>query len=188
MVKIILNLLFTAAAFYSAFFLTRPEIKEMSFKNRQLASLKENFENIEKVKSLRDGLLERFNEISGENIDKLSKIAPATVNEGEIMLMLDGLAKSSGLMLTNISFSKEDENKPFAAARKEKITPYYFSLDLTGTYAGFKNFLKSFEKSVLIMDTESISFESVGKDLKVQKSGEDFYKFKLKAAMYIRNN
>ena len=161
MIKIIINLLLIISALYSVFFLFQPQFKEISFLKNEVASYKENFNNINKVRELRDKYLKDYNEISEENKAKLGIMIPKAVNEGEMMLMLDSIAKLNNMSLTGISFAKEEEQTSAILGLGKKdnsYTPYFFSMDLTGTYAGFKNFLKDIEKSLLIIDLDLISF------------------------------
>lgn len=182
MIKIIINLLLIFSSVYSVFFLIQPQFKEISFLKSEAVSYKENFNNIEKVRNLRDKYLESYNEINEEDKAKIEAMIPSAVNEGEMMLMLDQIAKASSLSLTGISFAKEGEQASAILGLGKKdnsYTPYFFSMDLTGTYAGFKNFLKNIEKSLLIIDTDSISFNG-------SEKGGDLYKFKIKAMIYLK--
>jgi len=182
MFKIIINLLLIISSLYSVFFLIKPQFKEISFLKIKVASYKENFNNIEKVRELRNKYLKDYNEISEENKAKLETMIPKAVNEGEMMLMLDGIAKANSMSLTGISFAKEGEqmSSVLGLSKKENpYTPYFFSMDLTGTYVGFKNFLRNIEKNLVIIDIDSVSFNS-------PENGSDSYKFKIKAMIYLK--
>lgn len=182
MIKIIINLLLIISALYSVFFLIKPQFKEISFLKSEADYFKENFNNVQKVRDLRDKYLKDYNEISEENKAKLSAMIPKAVNEGEMMLMLDSIAKTNSMSLTGISFAKEEDQTSAILGLGKKDSsyiPYFFSMDLAGAYAGFKNFLRDIERSLLIIDIDSVSFSA-------SEKGSDSYKFKIKAKVYLK--
>jgi Tfp pilus assembly protein PilO len=63
------------------------------------------------------------------------------------------------LVLKNESFNFSSVSKE-SLAKKE----YRFSLELSGSYPAFKNFLAILEKSAKIIEVENISFSSPAKD------------------------
>lgn len=184
MFKIIINLTLVFASIYSAFFLIKPQFGEISFLKTEIESYKENLKNIERVRELRDKYLESYNKISEEDKERIKQMMPNSINEGEMVLMIDGIAKANNLSLDSITFSKkEKQTSPVLDLEKQQnYYPYSFSISLTGSYSGFKNFLKDFERSLLIIDTNSITFISSKDSLK----GGDIYGFNVEANIYLK--
>lgn len=182
--KIIISLLFLAISYYTAFFMAKPKWRELSDLKAQAVSYKETLDSMEKMKELRDGLLRQYNSISADEKDKLSKMFASSLNEGELMVMFDDITKASSLTLTDISFQpiSEDTNSALYNA-------YNINMNITGTYNGFKNFLKNIEKSLLITDINSITLntDSSESSFKSKGSSGGIYNFKIAGSVYLKN-
>jgi Tfp pilus assembly protein PilO len=98
--------------------------------------------------------------------EELSKIDSALPSEFFLPEMYDFFQKKaseSGLVLKNESFGKGALVKDNPDQKE-----YRFSLELSGSYAAFKNFLAALEKSARMIKVEKISFSSP------EKSGSAF--------------
>lgn len=189
--RIIISLLFLAASYYTVFFLAKPKWQELSSLKAEASSYKETLDNMEKMKDLRDKLLRQYNSISGEDKDKLSKMFASSLNEGELMIMFDDLAKTSSLTLTDIVFEQVlNANSADNYTQNSSLyNPYVITINVSGTYNGFKNFLRNMEKSLLITDINSISFNASGDPAEKNSKGElnNIYSFKIKGSIYLKN-
>ncbi len=119
----------------------------------QLADIQEQFKNYE---------------------EKLSKINSALPNDPSLASLFNFLQKASsqsGLILKGIS--------PFTASYSEgnpSLRKTQFSLELSGSYPSFKEFLSAIEKSARLIEVENISFST-------PKEGDTFT-FNLRIKVY----
>lgn len=189
MMKIITNLAFLGLAYYAVFFLAKPQWEEAKFVKLEVGSYKETLDNISKMQELRNKLLKEYNSISGDEKKKLEKMFASSLNEGELIGMIDNLAMSNSMTLTDVSFDKQNavgQNKTVigGGATNQPYIPYNLNLSLKGSYNALKNFLKNTEKSLVIIDIDSISFSSAS--TLQEKGGMEIYEYKMKGSVYLK--
>lgn len=164
MLRFFINFILLAVAFSLAFFWMRPEWRQISSLRSETKSYQETLSNLQTLQKLRDRFLRDYNSISENDRDKLAKMLPSSIDEGEIMVMIENLVKSNGLFLKTISF--ESRGRPSAGTViGEQKKPYNSSLvaiEFAGSYESLKNFLKNLEENLLITDVETLSFQSAG--------------------------
>ncbi len=121
--------------------------KEIDGLKTELESKKDYFSNLGEIKT-------RFKEYELE----LSKIDSALPDDPSLASLFNFLQKAcsqSGLVLKNIS--------PFTSspvAEYPQLQETQATLQVTGAYAAFKNFLSVLEKSARLIETENIYFSS----------------------------
>lgn len=189
MMKIITNLALLGLAYYAIFFLAKPQWEEAKVVKLEVNSYKETLDNISKMQEIRNKLLKEYNSISEDEKKKLERMFASSLNEGELIGMLDNLANSNSMTLTDISFNKQNASQSGTViggggAVNQPYTPYSFSLSVKGSYNAFKNFLKNTEKSLVIIDIGSISFSSA--NTSEEKGGTDIYEYKMKGSVYLK--
>lgn len=184
MPRILINILFLGLAFYTGFYLIKPEWGKIESLKAETASYKETLENIEKMQDLRDELLDEYNSISDADKNKLENMFSNSLNEGELMLMFSELAKSSSLVVSDINLEgvREQSSSVVLGRKNESYVPYNLSIQAVGSYGAFKSFLKNMEKSLLIIDVSNISLSPQNSE----GAGNDFYKFDIKASIYLK--
>jgi len=110
----------------------------------------------------------------GKYEEKLSKIDSALPDNPSLPALLNFLQKASaqsGLVLKGIS--------PFtvsSAGNNPNLRKTQFSLELSGSYSSFKEFLSTIEKSARLIEVENISFSA-------PKEGDTFT-FNLRIKVY----
>lgn len=190
MARIITILLLLGLSYYTVFFLVKPKWDEINVLKAQAASYKETLDNIQKIRELRKSLVSEYNSVSDDEKKRLDKIFASSMNEGELMVMFDNIAKSSSVVLSDIYFSPKNETQS-SAGQSDAVNPYKtygFDLEVNGSYNAFKEFLKNLEKSLVLSDISSITFDASSGDSSKSKSvASDIYKYSIKGVLYLKN-
>ena len=98
-----------------------------------------------------------------------------------VIAQLDSLTRSNGMLLKVISFDEEKR-----ALSNQSLTQDYGTINvritLFGSYDGFKDFLRSMESNIRLMDVQSISIGAKSDELAAQ----NLYNFSLDFGVYYQ--
>ncbi len=153
---IIATCLFVVISF-SAIFLF-PRYRNLNELQKNLEVIKEEFQQQEDYFSNLSQIgtdLEQYK----EELAKISSSLPDSPSLPSLFGFLQKASSQSGLVLKGIS--------PFTVSSAEEfpnIKATQFSLEVTGPYSSFKNFVSTLEKSSRIIEVESVSFASPQED------------------------
>jgi Tfp pilus assembly protein PilO len=110
----------------------------------------------------RDQLLQKYNNISPSDIAKLEKMLPANPDNVKLILEIDALAKTQGLVLQNVKIQDAAETDAKNQKPATRINPDIGTLTLdfttSGSYTAYVNFIQSLERDLRIMNLKKISF------------------------------
>lgn len=122
---------------------------------------KENFdEALGKTKEISivvEKLAKKLDEIPSSDIDKLNVLLPSKADGIRFLNMLSSIASKSSISVSDAKLlDKKSENfdeniKPISGVSKISI-----SFSVTTSYSTFKNFLKDIERSLVLIDVDSI--------------------------------
>ena len=124
-------------------------------------------------------LLEKI-EVRREVLGKINSALPADFSVAPIVYFLDQKAVENGSTIKSVVFLQVpavSSDQPMPLAPSKEVKNVVFTVDLTGSYDGLKNFLNALEKSARLFEVETISFTTV-KPLQVP-GGATSYDFKL---------
>jgi Tfp pilus assembly protein PilO len=97
-------------------------------------------------------LVEKY--IGNEDVFKeLDLILPDNQDVPGLIVQLEALANDNGVILNDVSFTEEDDEKKISDYKTIKI-----NLKLNGSYEALKNFLITAENNIRLVDIDSISF------------------------------
>jgi Tfp pilus assembly protein PilO len=143
--------------------------------DRQIAS--DKLVALEEAKLFNQRIAELNSQYKSEELEKLLSVLPKEEELSALLIQLEGLATSNGLIMESVDFSKigeeSDAQEPQPTLESEeigvenglavqttKIQPYKIllvSLKLNGDYNAFKNYLQAVEKNLRLMDVVSMS-------------------------------
>lgn len=105
-----------------------------------------------------------------DEADKTALALPTEDNVPDLLVQLEALASQNGLVLNSVNFSqvqlyqKTDSAAPSATVPTEQAAPIInktmVNLQLGGDFSALKNFLKSSENSLRLMDVSSLNFQN----------------------------
>jgi Tfp pilus assembly protein PilO len=109
----------------------------------------------------RDSLKKKYDEIPQENLDKLKKLAPDSVDNVRLVIDINGIAARRGMTIRNIKIQNGNAGKSGNIGPDNN--PYgsmLLSFSVTAPYDSFKGFLQDLERSLRIVDITSLSFNA----------------------------
>jgi Tfp pilus assembly protein PilO len=141
-----------------------PQYQDVVALRTEESQLKDVLANSRTLQQKRDQLLKTYNEMSPADVARLEKMVPNNADNVKLILELQTLASKYGLELRTAALSEEEEMDRTQRTQVQIATRDYgtISLDLVvrGSYEGFVGFISDVEKSLRIIDVESLAFRS----------------------------
>lgn len=174
---------------------TYVEVKDLKVK---VDSYNEALNNSKKLQSVRDVLVSKYNGFAPDDIDRLGKLLPDNVDNIKLVLEIQKVSAQFNMNVENIKYDtlKQDTTgtntaNTFAAAAapgpKKDYGDFNLEFSVKGSYSNFVGFLDSLEKSLRIVDIQSLSFSSADVSTQTGAAGatpKDFYKYDFKIKTY----
>lgn len=156
--------------------------------------------NADLLKAERDRLTERYNSFLPEDLERLSKILPDSVNNVRLILEIQQVAQQNGILVQNVQFEPnqfieeggddaQDQRRSGSNIRRpaSSVSLDYDVFDLEfsieGRYSDFVEFMKLMEKSLRIVDVRSIIF-TPGTSEDRDSNYTDFYRYTFRINTY----
>ncbi len=164
------------------FMFTNPLYKDISSLKQNSASYDEALNNSKVLEQEKEILTKKYNAVGAENLDKLQKLLPSSVDNIRLVLEIEKIALAYGMSLKDVKYDAIQNNSNMtgnismgarATLKDYEVLNLEFATE--GTYSNFLNFLKSLENNLRIIDISSISFSSTAGG-----SVQDFYKYTFK--------
>lgn len=195
MFRLIIPVTLIGVALGTFFLFTDKTYKEGRSLMEKSASYEEALKNARQLKETRDTLNNKYNTFSKTDLDKLNKILPDNVDNIKLILDIQRIAQTYGMDIQNIKFDasvtgekKEDGAQVVQSSAQLANKKDYgiFEMQFVTTrasYSNFVSFVKDLEKSLRVVDVNSITFsstESVG----TSQASSDMYKYEFKVKTY----
>jgi len=149
-------LLISVLIFLIVIYPKQPVIKQLE-KERNEFEIVRGYGN--ELKEKKKELVNRFSNIPGEEIERLEKFLPDTVDNVRLLVDLDAIAKKKRLNITNIIINTQEatkkENNDKAPLGKVSI-----SFSVIVDYVAMKDLLVELEESLRIVDVRKIDISS----------------------------
>lgn len=178
MKQLILAVILTAAAIGMFFGWTQGMLDKISAVQKEKQSLEDVLSRFYDLRKTKNELIEKYNSITIQDLEKLREIIPESTNEGDLIVEFENLTSDHGLLLKQIDIKHIDEKRGISLIVGEKpFKELPISLTVDGSYTSIKEFLASIEKSLRIIDIESLSFNA---------GDIDSYEFSISAKAYFQ--
>lgn len=183
MFKGIVSLLLIVGAGVIFFTQTKNYFPEIKAVRGQISIYNKTIETIISVKSSIDKLLGEYNSISQENIDKINKMIPSGSDQMKLVVQIEDMMKSRGLILKSID-AKESIKSSSVKSKEEvlamgELSRLSLSVKAQGSYSAFHSFLIEAERSLRLIDIESVKINAV--------ADKEVYDFSVEAVSYWRD-
>lgn len=175
------------------FMLTSPMYKEITALKAESSSFNEALNNSKALENERDKLTTKYNTINPENLTKLSKLLPDSVDNIRLILEIEKIASPYGMVLQDVKYDTITEKTDTTSGQTRVASgaipiqenkdygTWSLEFSTSGTYFNFLNFIKDLEKNLRIVDISSIQFSSdAGAGLSPSSAGSYKYSFKIK--------
>jgi Tfp pilus assembly protein PilO len=134
------------------------EVKDLMAKKDQYTDI---LNKTKQIKQRRDALNSSYQSISEENRDRLNKMIPAEFNQILFLNDVTTLAKKQGVTLQDVTINGVQTEQAGSAIIIGQAQKPYKTITVTfkvkATYPQFKQFLKSVESSLRLMDVINLS-------------------------------
>ncbi len=188
----LLPLILIAAGIAGFFLITKPVYEESLVLKAEADKYNEALANSKTLQQERDILTKKFNSFSQEDIARLEKIVPDSVDNIKLILEIQEVAQERGILVSNVEFEPEQfvDEETQTAEEKAKQTNlrrpgagdnldydvFDLEFSISGKYGAFVEFMGLLEKSLRVVDIKSIAF-TPGTSENKEKVYSDDYKY-----------
>lgn len=177
--QIVLAVIFILIAVGLFFGLTTGVLDKVNAARAERASLQDVRTRFNDIRKAKNELIDAYNSVSEDNIARINKVAPSSVNEGDLLVAFEKMSKSNGLLLKSIEIKpavKQDVG--VLVVKEDPYDTVSIMATLDGSYESLKAFLGDLDKSLRIIDITSLSFH-VG-------DNSSTYEYLLEARAYLK--
>lgn len=144
---------------------TNPTYQGTKGLQTQVASYNEALDRSQELRKIRDELLGRRNTFATDDLQKLQRMLPDNVDNIRLIIEINNIAAQHNLLLQNVELgelSDSREARPAFAvgASGDPIGSVDVSFSVSTTYDTFLTFLMDLERSLRIVDVQSIDFKA----------------------------
>lgn len=135
-------------------------------------------DRVSDIVELRDTLLADYGTIAPTEIERIDKVLPDNIDNVRLALDLDGMAARHGISIQNVQTATDSGESTDLVVLPEYEGAYdrvIVSFGFVSNYSNFVDLLLDLEKSLRIMDIESVAF---------QTGESNFYDFRVAVETY----
>lgn len=150
-------LLISVGLFYTVI---SPRYEKVQSLKSQETQYKDILANVKALSERRDDLAVKFGNVPPNEVARVEKILPSTVDTVNLAMNFDSIASRYGISIKSIRVA-ESEDAGSTIIQSDGGKAYddvTVSFSFTSTYPNFKRFLADIEKSLRLIDVKSVSF------------------------------
>ncbi|TAL49588.1 hypothetical protein EPN83_00040 [Patescibacteria group bacterium] len=178
--RTLLPYLMIATALALFFLFVSPRWGSVKEFRSQMGQYNEALNKAAELRGLRDELLVQFNALPKDDITRLERLVPDSVNTVKLVTDIDAVAGKYGITVSNVRVTEETVDISQEVPSPETAKPYLtttITFKFTATYQNLVAFLKDLEKSLQLVDVKSVSFDS-------GKSKNNLYEYEVAIQTY----
>ncbi len=206
MLRLIIPIILIIGSIAGFSVMVNPAYKEAKALQAQISSYDQALANSRSLENERDKLTQKFNSMSSNDINKLQKLLPDSVDNIRLILEIEKLASPYGMALKDVRYdakaedAKKNGDTAVSSATQggqgKNTNKEYGSWDLEftvdGSYNDFINFLQDLERNLRIVDVVSVKFSSVNslpnKSNNLSVASADVYRYTFRVKTYWLKN
>ncbi len=124
----------------------------------------------DELKLKRDQLLTTYNNFSKDDLSRIERLVPETVNTVKLISDINSLAGQYGIVIKGITTTQQivDNSQNIGGTAAAQKKPFHATLILfkfSSTYPNLVSYLKNLEKSLQVIDVQSVSFQVPSDDV-----------------------
>lgn len=108
----------------------------------------------------RNKLVEKNNNLSANNLERLKKLLPDHIDNVRLIIDIEGIASKYGLNIRNISINDSAGGGGALGPDNNPYGTLSLKFNIIASYDKFKSFIKDLEESLRVIDIAGISFNS----------------------------
>ncbi len=162
MFRVALPIIFILSSVGIFVFFTNPKYQETKANNIELEKISGALKKANQLRDIRDRLTEERKNISETDLNRISKMIPDSVENIGLIIELNNIARDKGIELLNPSITggATVDTAADIGPDNKKFGSLQMSFSVTTTYENFIEFLKELERSLRLVDVNSISFSA----------------------------
>ena len=193
MIKAIIPIFIIAIAIAVFFAFTNPIYQDISALRAEVSAYDQALTNSKALESERDKLTQKYNSIGSENLDRLAKLLPESVDNIRLILEIEKLAVPYGMSLKDVKYDAVKTDAQGAVVSPGQGSPqntrkdygvWNLEFSTEGKYQNFMSFLEDIENNLRVVDVISVGFSSN----QGFGTGSDVYKYTFKIKTYWLKN
>lgn len=191
MIKVIFPTLMLLGSIGLFVFFTNPTYTALQNANKTSDAYDQALNNSKELLKVRNDLTEKYNNLARSDRDRLLKLMPDNVDNIRLIIDIENIALKYGMKPKDVKYDARTAKAavgqiqpatPEESIRSQKdYGSFQLEFSVTGTYQNFLNFIKDIEKSLRLVDIESISFQS-------SDSGNTALKYSVRIKTYWLKN
>lgn len=155
--RFISGIIFIVVAIGLFFGFTNPRYQDAKIVRDEVARFDDALDKAKELTALRDELSLTYSSFTESELNRLDTLLPDTIDTVRLIIDVDRVANAHDLTLLNIAVSGESGGQTVGPdSRPYGVT--HLSFNVSTTYQQFKAFLADLERSLRILDVDSISF------------------------------
>lgn len=148
-------------------FYIKPRYEATRDFKEQIAAYSSNLDTAEKLKTSREELIAKYNNIPKADLDNLKTLLPDSVDNIRLIIQIDTLAVRNGLStVRGVNYQVQDRTNAEAAQNqavsRNPYDEFTLSFETSGQYQNFLSFLSDLEQNLRIVDVTKIEFAPNG--------------------------
>ena len=164
--KTLFSLIIMAAAIGIFMFFTNDHFQNIKTLRTQAAEYDRALTQSKALLAQRDTLKQKYDSISQDNLDKIKKLAPDSVDNVRLIIDINGIATRRGMTIRGVKIQSGGSSTSKQGSLGPDNNPYgsiVLSFSVTAPYDVFKSFLKDLERSLRIVDVQTLAFTASDK-------------------------
>lgn len=166
MKKLVLPIVMIIIGVVSVFWYTWPAYQETGDIKSDIDEHETALEQVNEIQQIRDSLLGQYNGIPESNLYVIDRILPDELNTIRMLIELDQIAVSSGLSVSDISFSNRSDQVADVTQQEQPVGPQKpyesaeLSFSVSGSYGDALAFIRNIERSTRLIDILELSISN----------------------------
>jgi Tfp pilus assembly protein PilO len=163
MIRIIIPISLIVAAVGLFVIYINPTYQTIKGLSAQAASYDDALNKSQELKGLRDTLLDKFNNFSADDKQRIARSLPDNVDNIRLIIDINNVAARheltlKGVSLGSLSDGRSNRSAGAVGSSGDPVGSVEVSFSVTSTYEEFLSFLADLEHSLRIIDVTKISF------------------------------
>ncbi len=172
MMKTLTPIILVLASIGLFFLVIDPQYNKINEKRTELAQYTEALGKSKRLRDIRDALDTKYKSISDNDLTRISKALPDSVDNVRLILDIDSIANRHGMKIQNIKLNDTSapttSQTPSLVGDERKYGTINLGFSVSSSYDNFVNFLNDLEHSLRIVDVT---------DLAIKPTKTGFYTF-----------
>ncbi|MCI0533373.1 type 4a pilus biogenesis protein PilO [bacterium] len=169
MSQFIMPLIFIIASIGAFMGVIDPTYKETQTLASRLEEIDAALYNSQEIRRIRDELLNRYNSLTPLERDRITKLLPDTVDNIQLIMEIDNIASVHDMAVSDVVV------RELADAKEPEIGVVHLSFSVNGSYDELVSFLKDLERSLHIVELNTLRFSSEGEEYAYNISVETYW-------------